>query len=80
MMPFRNQRTARAEFKNLIQGENEGIQEFSRRIRSIGEVANHNMNAATRDDMNREQFIDGLYDAEIQEILLKEDPKTSRLL
>ena len=60
MMPFRNQRTAGAEFKNLIQGEKEGIQEFSRRIRSIGEVANHNMNAATRDVMNREQFINGL--------------------
>ena len=33
------------------------------------------MNAATRDDMNREQFIDGLYDAEIQELLLREDPQ-----
>ena len=75
IMPFRNQRTARAEFKNLIQGEKEGIQEFSRRIRSIGEVANHNMNAATRDDMNREQFIDGLYDVEIREFLLREDPQ-----
>ena len=75
MMPFRNQRTARAEFKNLIQSEKEGIQEFSRRIRSIGEIANHNMNAATRDDINREQFIDGLYDAEIQEPLLREDPQ-----
>ena len=75
MLPFRNQRTARAEFKNLIQGEKEGIQEFSRRICSIGEVANHNMKAATRDDMNRKQFIDGLYDAEIQELLLREDPQ-----
>ena len=65
MMRFRNQRTARAEFKNFIQGEKERNQDFSRRIRSIGEVANHNMNAATRGDMNREQFIDGLYDAEI---------------
>ena len=75
VMPFRNQRTARAEFKNLIQGEKEGIQEFSRRIRSIGEVAKHNTNSATRDDMNWEQFIDGLYDAEIQEVLLREDPQ-----
>ena len=33
------------------------------------------MNAATRDDMNREQFIDGLYDAEIQELLLREGPQ-----
>ena len=33
------------------------------------------MNAATRDDMNREQFIDGLCDAEIQELSLREDPQ-----
>ena len=63
MMPFRNQRTARAEFKKPIKGEKEGIQEFSRRILSIGEVASHNMHAANRDDMNREQFFDGLCDA-----------------
>ena len=31
------------------------------------------MNAAPRDDMNRAQFIDGLYDAEIQKLLLRED-------
>ena len=39
--------------------------EFSRRVRSLGEVANANMGAQTRDDMNREQFIDGIYDAEL---------------
>ena len=79
MMPFRNQRTARAEFKNLVQGEKEGIREFSRRTRSIGEVANHNMNAASRDDINLEEFMDGLYDAVKQEFYLAKVPKTSRL-
>ena len=33
------------------------------------------MNSATRDDINREQFIVGLYDAEIHELLLREDPQ-----
>ena len=74
MMPFRNLRTARAEFKGLFQGEREGIREFSRRVRSVGEIANSNMNANIRDDMCREQFIEGLYDPEIQELLQREDP------
>ena len=76
MSPYRNPRTARTEFKNLAQGEKEDIREFSRRVRSLGEIANATMNAATRDNMNREQFIDGLFDLEIQELLLREDPNT----
>ena len=79
MMPFGNQRTAPAEIKNLIQNEKEGIKEFSRRTRCIGEVANYTMNAASRDDMNLQQFIDGLYDAVKQEFYLAKVPKTSRL-
>ena len=31
------------------------------------------MNAATRNDMNREQFIDGLHNTEIQKILFRDD-------
>ena len=74
MMPYRTQRTARAEFKGLYQGEKEGIREFSRRVRSVGEIANVNLNAAARDDMAREQFIEGLYDPDIQELIQREDP------
>ena len=74
--PNRNPRTARTEFKNLAQGEKEDIREFSRRVRSLGEIANATLNAATRDKMNREQFIDGLSDLEVQELLLREDPNT----
>ena len=47
--------------------------EFSRQVRSLGEVANANMGAQTRDDMNHEQFIDGIYDAELQELLLRQE-------
>ena len=74
MMPYRTRRTARAEFKGLYQEEREGIREFSRRVRSVGEIANANLNAAARDDMAREQFIDGVLDSEIHELLLREDP------
>ena len=76
MSNYRNPRTARTEFKNLAQGEKEDIREFSRQVKSLGEIANATMNATTRDNMNREQFIDGLFDLEIQELLLREDPNT----
>ena len=34
------------------------------------------MNALSRDDTNREQFIDGSFDSDIYELLLREDPQT----
>ena len=50
------------------------------RVIQTGEVAfiiaNAAKNAITRDNMNQEQFIDGLFDLEIQELILREDPKT----
>ena len=73
MMPFQTQAAARAEFKSLMQGDKEGLREFSRRIRSLGDVANGNVGAQARDDMNREQFIDGLFDVDLQDLLLRED-------
>ena len=73
MMPFRTQSAARAEFKNLMQEEGEGLRDYARRVRSLGEVANTNLGAQARDDMNREQFTDGLCDFELQKLLLRED-------
>ena len=73
MMPFQTRSAARAEFKNLMQEEGEGLREFARRVRSLGEIANTNLGAQARDDMNREQFIDGLGDFELQELLLREE-------
>lgn len=76
MMPYRNPRTARAEFKNLHQAESEDIKSFSRRVRRLGEYANGTLPANARDDMNREQFVEGLCDQEIQEIIMREEPET----
>ena len=76
MSPYRIPRTARIEFKNLDEGGKEDIREFSRRMRLLGESANATMNGITRDNMNREQFNDGLFDLEIEELLLREDPNT----
>ena len=36
-------------------------------------MTNANVGAQARDDMNREQFIDGLYDVELQDHLLREE-------
>ena len=52
-----------------MQGEKEGFREF----RSLGDVANRNMNEQARDDINCEQFIDGIHDAQLQELLLREE-------
>ena len=73
IMPFQTQAAARAEFKSLMQGDKEGLREFSRQIRSLGDVANGNVGAQARDNMNREQFIDGLFDVDLQVLLLRED-------
>ena len=73
MMPFQTQSAARAELKNLMQEEGEGLRDFVRRVRSLGAVANTNLGAQAGDDMNREQFTDGLCDFELQELLLRED-------
>ena len=73
MMPFQTQAGARAEFKNLMQSEKEGLREFSRRVRSLGDVAYGNVGAQARDAMNREQFIDVLFDVELQDQLLREE-------
>ena len=76
MSPYRNPRTTRTEFMNLAYGEKENIREFSERVRLLGIIANAKMNAVTRDNRNREQFIDELLDLEIQELPLREDPNT----
>ena len=73
LMPFQSRATARAEFKSLIQGDKEGLREFSRRVRSLGDVANRNMDEQARDDLNCKQFIGGIYDEEVQELLLREE-------
>ena len=54
LMPIQSQAAARAEFKNLSQDNKEGLGGFSLRVRSLGDVANANMGAQARDDMNCE--------------------------
>ena len=73
MMPFQTRSAARAEFRNLMLEEGEGLTDFARRVRSLGEVANTNLGAQARGEMNSEQFTDGLCDFELQELLLRKN-------
>ena len=73
LMTSQKRAAARAAIKSLMQGDKEGHREFSRRVRSLGDVANLNMGAQTIDELNREQFIYGRFDAELQELLLSEE-------
>ena len=57
-----------------MQGDKETL-EFSRTLRALGDIAHTYMNALSRDDMNREQFIDGLFDSDVYELRLREDPQ-----
>ena len=63
---FPSARSARTEFKNLQQNEGESIQEFSRRVRKLGEAANAHLNSSGGQEANEDAFIDGLIDSEIR--------------
>ena len=71
---FPNARKARTEFKNLQQLESESIQEFSRRVRKLGEATNAHLDVAGPQEANKGAFMDGLLDSDIRYTLLKEEP------
>ena len=73
---YKNHRTSKQEFKILTQGEKEGIREFSRRVGLLAEISNATWNAVIRDNMNREMINYWLFDMEIKELLLREQPNT----
>ena len=69
MMPSQTHAGARAEFKMQGKKKKEGLREFSRRVRSLGDIANANIGAQDGDDKDREQFVD----VELQDQLYKDD-------
>ena len=72
LSPYRNERISRGEFKNLYQGAEETLSEFARKIRNVGNRAYPEVPVNQRDQFLREQFIEGLYDMDVQVELLKE--------
>ena len=71
---FSNASSARTEFKNHQQLESESIQDFSRRVRKLGEAANAHLDVAGRQEANKDASMNGLLDSEIRYTLLKEEP------
>ena len=49
------------------------MQEFSRRVRKLGEAANAHLDVAGRQEANKDAFMDGLLDSKIRYTLLKEE-------
>ena len=72
LSPYRNERISRGEFKSLFQGAEETLSEFARRLRVVGNSAYPEVTPKQRDEFFREQFLEGLYDMDIQLELLKE--------
>ena len=73
---LRNDRMGRSEFKALVQKEGESLRDFARRVRSVGTQVFANLNAEQRDEQFRERFIEGLFDPELLEVLLREDSRS----
>ena len=72
LSPYRNERISRGEFKSLYQGAEESLGEFARRIRNVGANAYPDVTQRQRDEFLREQFLEGIFDADVQVELLKE--------
>ena len=55
------------------QEDSESLRELARRVKTLGQRASGTLAAVDREALQRDQFIDGLTDADIQESLWKED-------
>ena len=73
LVPFATQRGLRQDFKLAAQEDSESLREWARRVRTLGQRAYGTLAAVDREALQRDQFIDGLTDADIQESLWKED-------
>ena len=75
---LRNDRFGRSEFEALAQKSDESLRDFARRVQSTGMLVYHNVDAEERDELFRERFLEGLYNPELLEVLLRENTRTFR--
>ena len=76
MSAFYDRTTSRLKFNAMVQGEKESIKDFGRRMRSMCDIAFANYNATTKDEFNRDQFIEGLMDDKLHNLLMREQART----
>ena len=69
---YRKERNSRGEFKNLYQGAEGTLSEVARKIRNVGNRAYPKVPVNQKDQVSREQFIERLYDMDVQVELLKQ--------
>ena len=70
MQQYRSPRATRSEFKAVKQGENETLREY---FRYLGDLALSEKTIDERDKDLRDQFLEGLFDARLQQKLYEDD-------
>ena len=73
MQQYRSPRATRSEFKAVKQGENETLREYFRRVRYLGVLALSEKTMDERDKHLRDQFLEGLFDARLQQKLYEDE-------
>ena len=73
MQQYRRPRATRSGFKAVKQGENETLREYFRRVRYLGDLALSEKTIDERDKDLRDQFLDGLFDARLQQKLYEDE-------
>ena len=69
MQQYRSPRATRSELKAVKQGENETLREYFRRVRYLGDLALSEKTVDDRDKDLRDQLLEGLFDARLQQKL-----------
>ena len=72
MQQYRSKRSARSEFKAVIQIENESLKDYFRRVRYLGDLALSEKSLTEKDQDLRDQFLDGLFDIRLQQKLYED--------
>ena len=75
---LQNDRFGRSEFEALAQKRDESLRDFARRVLSTGMLLFTNTDAEQQDEQFRERFTEGLNDAKLIEVLLRENNMTFR--
>ena len=73
MQQYRSPRATRSEFKAVKQGGNETLREYFRRVRYLGDLALSEKTIDERDKDLRDQLLEGIFDARLQQKLYKNE-------
>ena len=73
MQQYRSLRATRTEFKAVKQGQSETLREYFRRVRYLGDLALSEKTIDERDKDLRDQFLEGLFDASLQQKLYEDE-------